>query len=282
MFTYNLVEVPALNEERRDRDIKVIAHPPYRVPSYSLTSRGTQYGQLVSVFIREYRNSWFLYILFGGLMPLGLLFLYKGIRGGTNPADAIFVMGGSLTSGIVLGPMTMLMTRVGWWRQMRAFDYWAALPLPKVVFVLAVVTVSLLFSLPGLLLVYLLGGPLIGLSAVGLLMLLPVMPLAALSLAGLGAFLGLYAGDAQTANQLANGIIGVVVFLSPMLIPLERLPLPLRVIAQLNPATYAADAFRAVLSGDLTIALAIDVLALSAFAAAFLLLVHYKLDWRST
>jgi len=63
--------------------------------------------------------------------------------------------------------------------------------------------------------------------------------------------------------------------------PLEAIPLPKRWIARLIRTTYVAAAFRSALQGNFGPPLAYHVLILVSLAAAFLLLVQRKLDWRA-
>jgi ABC-2 type transport system permease protein len=112
--------------------------------------------------------------------------------------------------------------------------------------------------------------------------LLPLVPLGALSLAGLAAFLGSYAPSGQATTMIVNGLTIFIGFLSPMLLPFNVLPLPLQIFNLFLPLMYIADTFRAALGGHIGMNAMIDVLILLAFSLVFLLLVHRKLDWRRT
>jgi ABC-2 type transport system permease protein len=69
--------------------------------------------------------------------------------------------------------------------------------------------------------------------------------------------------------------------LSPVVLPLESLPVPLRILSQFIPTTYVADAFRAVLGGQGT-HLALDLVILTLFSVIILTLTYFRLDWRNT
>lgn len=255
-------------------------------PTYHRQPRGIgfilrQYLELVQVLLTEYRSNWFIFILFGGLMPLGMLFLFKYAGMEVGPEKAVFLIGGNLTTAVVFGPTQVLIGKIGWGRENRTFDYWAALPIGKLTFVLALVSVSLIFALPGVAAVFFAGSAMLGVPVARGLWLIPLLPLGSLSLSGLGAFLGAYAKDGMTANNYSNILISVVIFFSPMMMPQDAMPLPLRLVAYLMPTTYVADSFRAVLAGHFGAGLEVDVLLLVVFTAAMLLLVHRKLDWRA-
>ncbi len=81
--------------------------------------------------------------------------------------------------------------------------------------------------------------------------------------------------------MIANIVTIVIGFLSPLFIPLYKFPLPLRILSQTLPLTYAADAFRFVLSGQIGAGLIVDVCVLFAYTVASIFLVQIKLDWRA-
>jgi ABC-2 type transport system permease protein len=69
-------------------------------------------------------------------------------------------------------------------------------------------------------------------------------------------------------------------FASPVLIPAEKLPMPLQWLAYLLPSTYAADGFRRALFGTPDMQLLIDVAVLTACALVSLVGVARGLPWR--
>ncbi|HWI64613.1 MAG TPA: ABC transporter permease [Symbiobacteriaceae bacterium] len=239
------------------------------------------FGRLVRVMLAEYRSMWAIQAFFGFLMPLGMIYLLKYMGGAASPERAIFVLGGNLVSSIAYGPVMFLIGRIGYNRQARSFDYWANLPVAPLTWVLAMSTVSLMLALPGLIAVFLTGSWLLGFPLVRGLAVAPLIPLATLSLTGIGAFLGAYAKNLQVANIMGNAVVGFVSFLSPIMIPLEVMPLPLQYLARLVPTTYAADAFRSALAGNFGPALAYDVLILVLLMAVSLVAVHRRLNWRA-
>lgn len=260
--------------------------PPTAVPPFPPGRRGVgagtrQFLQLVRVGLTEYRTTWFQHVFAGFMMPLGLLLFLKFFAGEVTADRAIFLIGGNMTTAIGYGPTMFLISKIGWGRHNREFDYWFSLPIPSLSIVLAILTVALVLALPGIAGVYLLGSLVMGLPLTGGLAIIPLIPLGALSLAGFGAFIGTYAKDGQTANMLTNLFLGFITFLSPMMIPAEAMPAPLRLISRLVPTTYAADAFRAAIAGNFGPSLAYDVLILVLFAAGFLVLIHRKLNLRT-
>jgi ABC-2 type transport system permease protein len=101
-------------------------------------------------------------------------------------------------------------------------------------------------------------------------------------LAGLGALLGISARNGETANILSNLLIIFVGILSPVMLPLDALPAPLRIFSLFIPTTYVADAFRAVLGGYQGTNIALDLILLALFSAVLLTITYFRLDWRNT
>ncbi|HEU5376317.1 MAG TPA: ABC transporter permease [Ktedonobacteraceae bacterium] len=240
-----------------------------------------QYLRLIGVFLAEYRAYWFEQVFLGMMLPLGLIFFLTLVDQQMTSARAVFLLGGNLTMSIAYGPTTMLISRLGWGRQNHEFDYWASLPIPKLALLLALVTVYFLFALPGICVTYIVGSVLLGFPLLRGLTLLPLLPLGALSLTGFGAFLGVSAKNGETANALGNVFIGIVTFLSPMLVPSQSMPVFLRFLAWCIPTTYLADTFRSLLSGNLGANLLPNIVILLCSSLFFLGIVHYRLDWRS-
>ena len=100
------------------------------------------------------------------------------------------------------------------------------------------------------------------------------------ALSGLGALIGVLAPNQQVAGVITNLALVVVMFLSPVLAPASALPGVLQLTARLLPPTYAADALRQTLAGQVNAGVGLDLAVLLAFTVGSLYLVSAKLDWR--
>jgi len=261
---------------------KVLAPPPYPYQRAALLLMLRQYILVIRVLLAEYRRTWFGQVFIGFLVPIGITFFLKAIGNVATTERAVFLLGGNLATSIAFGPTNFLIQRIGWAKQGREFDYWVALPLPKLTLLFAIISVAFIFALPGIIGIYVFGTLLLGIPFTNILILLPLMPLGVLSLAGLGALLGCCAPNGQAAMNISNVLIVFVGFLSPMMIPASYLPLPLRIISLFVPTTYVADAFRAILANQLNMHLSFDILIILLFSGAFLALAYLRLDWRSS
>ena len=270
------IELCALPYDQR------MASLPYPLQRKTFLGTIRPYVLIIRIMLAEYRRTWFMNIFMGFLIPFGFIFFLKSSVGTINHDRAIFLLGGNMATSIAFGPMSFLITKLGWAKQSQEFDYWIALPIPKLALVFAIVTVALLFALPGLVSIYIFGSVLFHLAFTNVLALVPLIPLSILPLAGLGALVGTYAPSGQLAGMFSNFLIIFIGFLSPMMILPEALPVPLRIISRFIPTTYVADAFRAVISGQLGMNFIVDIVILTIFAILFLSLAYTRVNWRST
>jgi ABC-2 type transport system permease protein len=275
------VIVPALEEFPHPQTTRKTANPPYTRYRSTLATLTRQYMILLRVLLAEYRTTWFFHVFGGLLIPISFAFFIVALGAVGSSEKAIYLLGGNMALSIATGPASFLITRIGWARQSKEFHYWTALPVAKLLLVLAIVSVSLLFALPGLLGIYVFGGLLLGLPfEASSWVLLPLIPLGVLPLAGFGALLGLFAKSGEVANVFSNLLVVFVGILSPVMLPLESLPVPLRIISQFMPTTYVADAFRAVLGGYQGTNIALDLIILALFSAILLTITYFRLEWR--
>jgi ABC-2 type transport system permease protein len=236
-----------------------VAPVPYLLPNYSLKTVLRQYVIVLLAQLSSYRRDWVFQIFISLIVPFALVFAAKSLIGSVDPGHAIFLLGGNMAMSIAFGPTTFLISKLGWARQSREFDYWIALPVPKLIVVVAIISMALLFALPGLLGSYVIGSLLLGLPLSGAWALIFLISLGVFPLAGIGAFLGTIAPSGQTAGLMCNILLIVVGFLSP---------------------TYVADSFRSVMSAHFGSNFVIDVVVLALCSVVCLAFAHWKMEWR--
>ena len=91
-------------------------------------------------------------------------------------------------------------------------------------------------------------------------LLAPLILMTGVALTGFAVLIATYVRTAQTGMMLTNTIGIVVVFVSPIFYPIERLPEVLQWLARLSPFTYAGQAFTEVLSGGSSILVQVSIL----------------------
>jgi ABC-2 type transport system permease protein len=147
--------------------------------------------------------------------------------------------------------------------------------------ILASICVSVMFTLPGTIVLLFLGMVFFHLWLVPNPLIVPIMLISPLSLAGLGAMIGVLSPNQQVSGVIANLTMVIVMYLSPVYAPMSKLPGLLQVTSHLLPPTYAADALRQTLSNQVGAGLIVDLAVLAVFSVGSLYLVTTKLDWRS-
>ncbi|MGJ7416575.1 ABC transporter permease [Streptomyces cinereoruber] len=230
----------------------------------------------------EVRTTWPWTLMFGFLMPLAMVFGLSRI--GTAPAgpeNMLFITSGAAVFALATEGIATLAQRIGHLKSQGQMLYYASLPIGKASFVAALVCARLVLVAPGLLTPVLAAKYLFGADVVLSPVLLLVLPLAALALAALGLTIGSLIDDVELTVVVTNLLVFVLLLASPVLMPPESLPAPLRLIGVLLPPTYAADGLRLSLAGDLGTDLLVDLLVLTAMAAAGLAAAARWLRWRT-
>lgn len=165
------------------------------------------------------RLSWFWYLFHMALSPLLYMFLLYLFGGRGWPEVTLFVVSGSLARGLTTASMLTLGQNIGSLKDQHAFEYYAALPISRVAFLLATATRAALFSLPSFLTILCVGTLTLQLLIRLSLLILPVVLLAGYCLAGLGAFIGFYSrswGRTWCSRAASvGGWNGVLVLLFP-------------------------------------------------------------------
>jgi ABC-2 type transport system permease protein len=227
------------------------------------------------------RTAWQWVFLVSAVMPMGLLFFLSFLAAHASRATLLYYITGNVVVALMLNPLFMLSGQLSWAKQTKAFDFYAGLPISRTSLILAAICVSVMFTVPGMILLLIIGMVLFHLWIVPSPLIVLVMILSPLALSGLGATIGILSPNQQVSGVIANIFMVLVMFLSPVFVPLSRLPGFLQLTARALPPTYAADALRQTLSGHLGAAFLLDVLVLAGFSLASFYLVTSRLDWRS-
>lgn len=205
------------------------------------------------------------------LQSVGILLLLRGVVEPGSTSTTRQVVAGATVLVVAFVALNLLAQRFGALKASGALDHYATLPVSPAVVVLGTAAAYGSFTVPGAVLTAVLGALLFDLPLAGLWVLVLVLPLAAASLAGLGALLGLRASRPELATVAGQLGMSAVLFLS--IIPPERLPLLLRALRALVPSTYAADALATALSPTPSVgAIAIDLAVCAVVAVASLAL----------
>jgi ABC-2 type transport system permease protein len=217
-------------------------------------------------------------LVVAAFQSLGILLLLRGVVAHGSDADLSRqqAVAGATVLVVAFVALNLLAQRFGALRASGGLDYYAALPVRPVAVVLGTAAAFATFTVPGAVLTAVAGALLYQLPLTGLWVLAAVLPLAGAALAGVGAALGLLAPRQELAT--VAGQLGMTAVLFLDILPVRRLPVPLRALRAVIPGTYPADALadafhRAVPWGsvalDLAVCAGVAVLALGVSTLAF-------------
>ena len=212
------------------------------------------------------RTSWRPYLIVSSAMPLGIAVLMRAVMEPEQVAEfGQQIVAGSAVLAIAMTAVVMLAQRVSALKENGGLDYYATLPVSRAALIGSILLSFAVFALPGTIVVLTLGSALFDLSLAALWAAIPVWVLGSLALAGLGVAIGFAAPDEQLAGMYSNLLMMSVLFLG--ILPSDRLPGWLGPVRTVLPSTYAVDALRPGLEGNMTAAQGWDLLVLAVFGA---------------
>lgn len=239
------------------------------------------YALLAQIQFLELRTWAPITLIFSALFPAAMILGFGVIGGGVSRSGFIYIVSGTtVMSLLVTIGITGTAQDLGEMQRKGDFQYYASLPISKASLLGAIVTVRVVSALPGLILTLVLGSMRYHTPAdlnVGTLALLPVTVLA---LAGVGAAIGLLVSDFRVVATLSQLSFVVVMFASPVLIPLHQLPHALQWLAYALPPSYAADGLRHALTANLGGRFLLDIAVLATAAVISLGAVGRSMRWR--
>jgi ABC-2 type transport system permease protein len=210
------------------------------------------------------------------LQSVGLIVLLKGLVDTGSDVTEQSVVAGSSVTVVSFVALNLLAQRFGALKASGALDYFGALPVSPTAIVTATASAWASFTIPGSVLVAVGGAGFYGLPLSHVWVIAPVVVAAGVSLAGLGALIGLIAPRPEIATVAGQLGMSLVMFLG--LVPAHRLPDFVRAVRAGVPSTYAVDAFAesfkatpswTSIGGDLAICVGVCALALAGAAWGF-------------
>jgi ABC-2 type transport system permease protein len=230
----------------------------------------------------EVRTTWSWTLLFGFLMPVAMVFGLTRIGDGlSDPKSLLYIASGAAVFSVATEGIGTLAQRVGVLKRDGMMVYYASLPISRAALLASMVSARLVLVLPGLVTPILAANVLYDAGFQVSPALLVVLPLTCLALSAVGLAIGMLIDNIELIVVITNLLIFVLLLAAPVLIPPESLPTPLRLISYLLPPTYAADALRGALTGDLGGSFPLDLCALVAMAVLGLLAATRWIRWRT-
>jgi ABC-2 type transport system permease protein len=238
------------------------------------------FWDLFLIQLANWRWAWAATLINGLLVPFTIFFFISTIGSTETTAAKIYLLSGNVIASLIFTTMYGTSARFSFMRTFGVLDYYATLPVPKPLLVLAVSSGFFVLTLPSAVITVIIGQIFFGLN----LSLSPVffllIPLASFSLSAVGAFVGVAAPNFDTANTITGVLQFLFLGLGDILLPADRLPDIADFVSYLLPCRYAAAALRQSLSGDYALSFWLNVGVLCLFNLAAFLFVAYKMEWR--
>ncbi len=176
---------------------------------------------------------------------IGLGYLMPNI----DPASAMFLVTGAptltlITLGLVLVPQMVSQAKAA-----GMFDYLWSLPIPRLAFLAADLTIWLIATLPGVILSLIVGSARYHFELEVDPLAVPAFVLVVLTATTVGYAIAHLSPKPELVGVLTNLIIFCLFLFSPINFPVERLPGWLAAAHRVLPVKYAADVVRGTLTG---------------------------------
>ncbi len=186
-------------------------------------------------------------ILFGAGTVVGLGLLFDDIP--TTQA-LYFATGGTVLTmtslGLIMAPQTISQGKAMGW-----YDYLLALPIPRMMMMLATLTVYMVVAIPGIVVALVAAVLRYDIELAVSPMVVPVALLVLLTATSLGFALGHVSPSPVLTNAITNVLIFFIFLFSPINFPSERLPGWFQAVHEWLPFEHAANAMRISLTDEL-------------------------------
>ena len=223
------------------------------------------YYHLTKIQLLGMRSAFFIVSVVNVGFIAGFVYGFGFLFGEVPESAALYITVGSATNALIVGGLVMLPQFIAEAKDQGRLDYIRSLPVSREAYLLANITVIAALVLPGIGLALLTGATRYGISFDVSPLILVVIPLAALSCAGLGIAIAMLSPKMQLTNALTQLFIFYAIFFAPVMMPAENLPTALQTTSRFLPPGYAADAMRATLTDLPNTDLGSSLLAMTAF-----------------
>lgn len=239
-----------------------------------------QLGDAFLIELTNWRWSWPFLLVTGMVAPVISIIALGVFAQNANKETLAYILTGNVVLSLIFGNLNTVQNHFTHMKVVGTWDYFATLNVRRYILVIAALFSFLLLSLPALIVTILFGSLYLGIPLSLNPLVCLVVPFSALSLAGIGALIGIMAHTPQEANNISLCLTLLLFGIGPVLIPASRLPRYMIIVGYFSPTTYAASALRQVLLGPLTPRILLDLAVLLVLSLATLWLVGYKMDWR--
>lgn len=248
-------------------------------PSLLPPRRGVAVWNVLMLLARNQRQNWPMLLLTSAIVPFVIMSVSTRFGGVVDQAKVMHLLAGNIVLSLLFGPLMRTAMSIAYLRERQVLEHFATLPLRKSDFLAAIMLNCLGQSLPGIVILLVLCQALLGIHLVIHPLLAPVAILASLSMAAVGAAIGVATREFRRTRMISELVMGLLLFLSPGFAHIESYPSPLRLVSALLPSTYAVGSLKETLCNAVTPSTLVQASVVAAFIAALLWFTSRRLDW---
>jgi ABC-2 type transport system permease protein len=215
-------------------------------------------------------------ISWGILFPFAFVLAFV-IR---DPGNLDSLVPGLLALTLLFGTSSMEAIVITFERRIGALERLLLAPLHLPALLAGKLLGGMVFGLATTLVILIVALLVFGTSGVNWLLLVLAMVLSATAFSALGVLISVSVKEVFEAQTLANAFRFPMIFLGGVFVPVDSLPLALRIVARVLPLTYAVEALRVSTTGGDPLRATVDLLVLLAFATVFFVLASWVLARR--
>ena len=201
-------------------------------------------------------------LFIGGGTVVGLGLLFENI----DPTSAKYLTTGGATLALISLGMALLPQVVGQAKERKSFDYIWSLPLPRMAYLAADLTLWMLAILPGVAFALTLGSVLYGFDLELSPLVVPAVLIVALAASFIGNAIAHLSPSIVLTGVITNVIILGSLLFSPINYPADHLPDAIRFVHVALPVKYMADLIRGTVTTGLVENLGLAFAVVSAWA----------------
>ncbi|MTI49641.1 ABC transporter permease [Sporosalibacterium faouarense] len=211
------------------------------------------FRNLLIINILDIRTTWIFQMIFGLFTPLGLMFFLKFYVDLDNAQYVTKILSGNIIISMTMPILLLLSSRIAILKKDGSIDYYRTLPISMHAFVISLLVSLLIAYTPSIVFVFILGKLFLGVTITGVTTILSIIltiMLAVISLIGIASFIGWKAKEPQHANAIGNILFTIMIALSPVIIPDDRIPMILAKTSYLFPVTYSSKLLGLILNNN--------------------------------
>jgi len=196
------------------------------------------------------------HVVWSLLFPIFMMFTFSFRYGTVGPDVSFmnFLIPGVVAMTAMFGSINETMSIV-WDKSLGVFDRILAAPVSSTSIIIGKTMAGAVMGVISALVLLIIGSSFFGVSFANIGFVLIIIVLASFSFTGIGTIISGLASEPREAMMLSNLLRFPMMFLGGVFFPVEAMPMPLPYIARALPLTYATEALRAVMSGNMTVVL---------------------------